>query len=53
MELGVIVIDAFERRLDAPMNVKANVTCAGCANEQIRRQLEPLLRAALWRRVWM
>ena len=52
-ELGIIVTDAFGQPLDAPLNVEANVAWAGYANEQIRRQIEPLLQAALRRRGWM
>jgi fructose-1,6-bisphosphatase/inositol monophosphatase family enzyme len=52
-ELGVIVTDASGGRLDAPLSVEANVTWAGYANEQIRRQIEPLLHAALRRRGWL
>jgi fructose-1,6-bisphosphatase/inositol monophosphatase family enzyme len=52
-ELGVIVTDAFGQPLDAPLNVEANVAWAGYANEHIRRQIEPLLQAALRRRGWM
>jgi fructose-1,6-bisphosphatase/inositol monophosphatase family enzyme len=52
-ELGVIVTDAFGQPLDAPLNVAANVAWAGYANDQIRRQIEPLLQAALRKRGWM
>ena len=52
-ELGIIVTDAFGQPLDAPMNVEANVSWAGYANEQIRKQIEPLLQAALRKRGWM
>jgi fructose-1,6-bisphosphatase/inositol monophosphatase family enzyme len=52
-EMGVIVTDAFGRSLDAPLNVDADVSWAGYANEGIRRQIEPLLQAALRRRGWI
>jgi hypothetical protein len=51
--MGVIVTDAFGRSLDAPLNVDADVAWAGYANEGIRRQIEPLLQAALRRRGWI
>jgi fructose-1,6-bisphosphatase/inositol monophosphatase family enzyme len=46
-ELGVIVTDAFGQPLNPPLNVEADVAWAGYANEQIRRQVEPLLQAAM------
>jgi fructose-1,6-bisphosphatase/inositol monophosphatase family enzyme len=46
-ELGVIVTDAYGRPLNAPLNVEADVAWAGYANENIRRQVEPLLKSAL------
>jgi len=46
-ELGVLVTDPFGQPLNPPLNVQADVAWAGYANEQIRRQVEPLLRAAL------
>jgi fructose-1,6-bisphosphatase/inositol monophosphatase family enzyme len=49
-EMGVLVTDALGRPLNAPMNVEADVAWAGYANEGIRRQVEPLLQAALRRR---
>jgi hypothetical protein len=52
-EMGVTVTDASGRPLDAPLNVEANVAWAGYANEEIRRQIEPLLQAALHKRKWM
>jgi hypothetical protein len=52
-EMGVIVTDAFGRPLDAPLNVEADVAWAGYANEGIRRQIEPLLQAALSKRGWI
>ena len=52
-EKGVIVTDARGGALDAPMNVEANVAWAGYANDGIRRQIEPLLQAALRKRAWI
>jgi fructose-1,6-bisphosphatase/inositol monophosphatase family enzyme len=46
-ELGVLVTDALGQPLNPPLNVEADVAWAGYANEQIRRQVEPLLQAAL------
>jgi fructose-1,6-bisphosphatase/inositol monophosphatase family enzyme len=46
-ELGVLVTDPFGQPLNPLLNVEADVAWAGYANEQIRRQVEPLLRAAL------
>lgn len=49
-ELGIIVTDEHGDALDAPLDVEADVTWAGYANERIRRQIEPLLQDALRRR---
>jgi len=49
-ELGVIVNEPGGGALRAPLNVDADVAWAGYANEDIRRQIEPLLQAALRRR---
>lgn len=49
-ELGVIVTDEHGAPLRAPLNVEANVTWIGYANEHIRAQMEPPLQAALRRR---
>jgi fructose-1,6-bisphosphatase/inositol monophosphatase family enzyme len=49
-ELGVIVKEARGGALRAPLNVDADVAWAGYANEEIRRQIEPLLQEALRRR---
>jgi hypothetical protein len=46
-ELGVLVTDASGQPLNPPLNVEADVAWAGYANEQIRRQVEPLLQSAL------
>jgi fructose-1,6-bisphosphatase/inositol monophosphatase family enzyme len=49
-EAGVIVTDADGGPLRAPLSVEADVAWAGYANERVREQIEPLLRAALARR---
>ena len=49
-EAGVIVTNVRGERLVTPLNVEADVAWAGYANEHIRRQIEPLLHAALARR---
>ena len=46
-ERGVIVTDAYGRRLDVPLNVDAEVAWAGYANPRVRAQMEPLLLQAL------
>jgi fructose-1,6-bisphosphatase/inositol monophosphatase family enzyme len=52
-ESGVIVTDPTGRRLDAPLNVEAEVAWAGYANAHIRAQIEPLLQEALRTRGWI
>jgi fructose-1,6-bisphosphatase/inositol monophosphatase family enzyme len=49
-EMGVIVTGATGAPLDAPLDVHADVTWIGYANESIRDQVQPLLQAALARR---
>ena len=49
-ELGVIVTDARGEPLRARLAVEPDVAWIGYANEGIRRQIEPLLRAELARR---
>jgi fructose-1,6-bisphosphatase/inositol monophosphatase family enzyme len=49
-ELGVLVTDERGRRLSCPLDLESNVAWVGYANEAIRAQIEPLLRAALIRR---
>ncbi|HEX8503654.1 MAG TPA: hypothetical protein VF659_23925 [Pyrinomonadaceae bacterium] len=49
-EAGVLVTDIDGGPLRAPLSVEADVAWAGYANEGVRRQVEPLLRAALGRR---
>src|SRR5205085_1440527 len=49
-EAGVYVTDERGRLLRAPLSVEPDVTWIGYANEQIRREIEPLLRDALRRR---
>jgi hypothetical protein len=49
-ELGVIITDERGRPLSAPLEVEADVSWVGYANAAIRRQIEPLLQAALQKR---
>jgi hypothetical protein len=49
-ELGVIMTEPRGGSLSAPLNLNADVAWAGYANEAIRRQIEPLLQAALRKR---
>jgi fructose-1,6-bisphosphatase/inositol monophosphatase family enzyme len=49
-EHGVIVADPAGHPLDAPLDTTSDVAWAGYANEAIRRQIAPLLEAALRRR---
>ena len=49
-ELGVIVTDVYGQPLTAPLDVDADVGWVGYANDAIRRQIEPLLQAALRKR---
>jgi fructose-1,6-bisphosphatase/inositol monophosphatase family enzyme len=51
-ESGVIVTGPDGAPIDAPLNVEAEVSWAGYANEQIRAQMEPLLQKALRARGW-
>ena len=46
-KLGVIVTDEKGGPLRAPLDVEAEVTWCGYANEKIRAQIEPLLQNAL------
>jgi fructose-1,6-bisphosphatase/inositol monophosphatase family enzyme len=46
-EMGVIVTDEAGRPLRARLNVEDDVSWVGYANEDIRRQIEPLLQKAL------
>ena len=46
-EAGVIVTDERGGRLRAPLHVDPDLSWAGYANDWIRRQIEPLLHAAL------
>ena len=46
-EAGVIITDALGRKLNAPMNLVADVAWTGFANLQIRNLIEPLLLRAL------
>ena len=49
-EAGVIVTDELGGRLRALLNVDPDISWAGYANDWIRRQIEPLLHAALRQR---
>lgn len=49
-ELGVIVTDPQGHRLNAPLNLEAEVAWCGYANEEIRAQIEPLMQDSLRRR---
>jgi len=49
-EAGVIVTDEHGQQLSTPLRIDADVAWVGYANEHIRHQIEPLLRAALARR---
>lgn len=46
-EAGVIVTDERGGRLQAPLHVEPDLSWSGYANDWIRRQIEPLLHAAL------
>jgi hypothetical protein len=46
-EAGAIITTPDGAPLDAPMSVDGDVAWVGYANESIRRQIEPLLQAAL------
>jgi hypothetical protein len=49
-EAGVLLTDPWGRPLDAPLDVAADVAWVGYANDVLRRQVEPVLQAALARR---
>jgi hypothetical protein len=49
-EAGVIVTDEHGEPLKAPLNIEADISWVGYANEHIRREIEPLLRESLVRR---
>jgi fructose-1,6-bisphosphatase/inositol monophosphatase family enzyme len=49
-EIGVIITDERGDPLEAPLSLEANVGWAGYANEAIKKQMEPALRAALKKR---
>ena len=48
--LGVIITDEYGNPLETLLNVDADVSWVGYANQAIREQIEPLLAAALGRR---
>jgi fructose-1,6-bisphosphatase/inositol monophosphatase family enzyme len=49
-ELGVILTDPAGALLNPPLNVDTDVAWVGYANDEIRRQIEPLLQTALRKR---
>jgi fructose-1,6-bisphosphatase/inositol monophosphatase family enzyme len=49
-ELGVIVTNEHGERLQAPLKIEPDICWIGYANDQVRRQVEPLLQAALKKR---
>jgi fructose-1,6-bisphosphatase/inositol monophosphatase family enzyme len=49
-EAGVIVTDERGGQLRAPLRIEPDIAWAGYANDEIRREIEPLLHAALKRR---
>jgi fructose-1,6-bisphosphatase/inositol monophosphatase family enzyme len=49
-EAGVLLTDPWGGPLDVPLDVWANVAWVGYANSSLRRQIEPVLQAALARR---
>jgi fructose-1,6-bisphosphatase/inositol monophosphatase family enzyme len=49
-ELGVIVTDVHGGSLNPPLHIETDVAWCGYANEQIRAEIEPLLKQALVRR---
>jgi hypothetical protein len=46
-EAGVIVTDENGRQLNAPLDIRVNVSWVGYANEALRMQIEPLLQELL------
>jgi hypothetical protein len=46
-QMGVIVTDAAGHRLACPLDLDTEVAWVGYANEQIRTQVEPVLKSAL------
>ncbi len=46
-ELGVVLTGPAGEPLDCPLDLEADVAWVGYANEQIRRQVEPALQAAV------
>jgi fructose-1,6-bisphosphatase/inositol monophosphatase family enzyme len=49
-EAGIIITDAAGQSLQAPLDVKTDVSWVGYANGLIRTQIEPLLQAAFRKR---
>lgn len=52
-ECGVIVTDEHGESLSAPLNVEADVSWIGYANQALRSTVEPVLLAALRARGWI
>jgi Inositol monophosphatase family len=52
-ECGVVVTNEHGARLDAPVNVEADVSWVGYANAGLRATVEPVLQAALKARGWI
>ncbi len=52
-ECGVVVTDQRGARLEAPLNVEADVSWVGYANASLRDTVEPVLQAALKARGWV
>jgi hypothetical protein len=46
-EAGILINDENGQQLRAPLNVEADVSWIGYANQNIRARVEPTLRAAL------
>jgi hypothetical protein len=49
-EAGVLVTDEYGRPLRVPLNTDADISWVGYANQNIRKEIEPVLREALIRR---
>jgi hypothetical protein len=49
-EAGIIITDAAGQPLQAPLDVKTDLSWVGYANGHIRNQIEPSLQAALRKR---
>jgi fructose-1,6-bisphosphatase/inositol monophosphatase family enzyme len=49
-EAGILLSDPWGAPLDVPLDIASNVAWVGYANASLRRQIEPVLQAALARR---